>query len=270
MAEPTFADGTLARRLEKSEALANLHFVEARARLQPDSGACWIEAGGAWAMFDGADSPVTQTFGLGMFEPVSASGLEELEAFFRERGAPVHHEVSPHAGVEVFAELVRRGYQPVELTSVMFLPLGDLGEVPPSPLPVRVAGTGECDVWADVSARGWAGEMPEIEEFLRGFGGVMARREQTTAFLADLDGEPVAAGALCIEEGCALFGGACTVPEARRHGAQMSLLNERLRYSVAAGCDLAMMCAAPGSSSQRNAERNGFRIAYTRTKWRLG
>jgi hypothetical protein len=29
-----------------------------------------------------------------------------------------------------------------------------------------------------------------------------------------------------------------------------------------------MMCAQPGSASQRNAERQGFRIAYTRIKWR--
>jgi len=35
------------------------------------------------------------------------------------------------------------------------------------------------------------------------------------------------------------------------------------------GCDIAMMAALPGSASQRNAERNGFRIAYTRTKWQL-
>ena len=27
--------------------------------------------------------------------------------------------------------------------------------------------------------------------------------------------------------------------------------------------------AAPGSASQRNAERQGFRIAYTRIKWML-
>jgi hypothetical protein len=32
---------------------------------------------------------------------------------------------------------------------------------------------------------------------------------------------------------------------------------------------IAMMAAAPGSASQRNAERHGFRIAYTRTKWHL-
>jgi hypothetical protein len=29
-----------------------------------------------------------------------------------------------------------------------------------------------------------------------------------------------------------------------------------------------MMAAAPGGVSQRNAEREGFRIAYTRIKWR--
>ena len=32
---------------------------------------------------------------------------------------------------------------------------------------------------------------------------------------------------------------------------------------------LAMMCALPGSQSQKNAQKNGFDIAYTRTKWHL-
>jgi hypothetical protein len=30
-----------------------------------------------------------------------------------------------------------------------------------------------------------------------------------------------------------------------------------------------MMAALPGTGSQRNAERHGFRLAYTRTKWEL-
>ncbi|MCX6621649.1 MAG: hypothetical protein NTY38_11355 [Acidobacteria bacterium] len=42
-----------------------------------------------------------------------------------------------------------------------------------------------------------------------------------------------------------------------------------MNYAASAGCDLAMMCAEPGSVSQRNAERQGFRIAYTRIKWEL-
>ena len=82
-------------------------------------------------------------------------------------------------------------------------------------------------------------------------------------------GQPIATGTVCLGEGVALLAGACTVPEARKQGAQLALLEARLRAAAEQGCDLAMMCAAPGSASQRNAERHGFRIAYTRIKWRL-
>jgi len=67
-----FADLALARRLERAEAASNARFVEARARLFPASGACWIEVAGAYPMFDGVASPVTQTFGLGMFQAPTA------------------------------------------------------------------------------------------------------------------------------------------------------------------------------------------------------
>lgn len=80
---------------------------------------------------------------------------------------------------------------------------------------------------------------------------------------------PAAAGVLCIHDGVALFGGSATVPELRRRGLQAALLRERMRYAIDHGCDLAMMVAEPGSDSQRNAERKGFQIAYTRTKWQL-
>jgi GNAT superfamily N-acetyltransferase len=55
----------------------------------------------------------------------------------------------------------------------------------------------------------------------------------------------------------------------RRKGLQAALLQERLRYASEQGCDLAMMVAEAGSESQRNAERKGFRIAYTRLKWQF-
>jgi hypothetical protein len=83
-----------------------------------------------------------------------------------------------------------------------------------------------------------------------------------------LDGKPGAAGALCIDGGVALFAGTTTVPELRRRGLQRALLETRMRYALEHGCDLASIVVLPGSDSQRNAERNGFRIAYTRTKWR--
>ncbi len=85
---------------------------------------------------------------------------------------------------------------------------------------------------------------------------------------AEIDGQPIATGVVFISGGVALLAGASTIPEARRQGAQSALLEARLRYAVEKRCDLAMMCALPGSASQRNAQRNGFQIAYTRTKWK--
>ena len=50
---------------------------------------------------------------------------------------------------------------------------------------------------------------------------------------------------------------------------QAALISERMRYAQDYGCDVAMMVAEAGSNSQRNAERKGFHVAYTRIKWQL-
>jgi hypothetical protein len=268
-----FSDLELARRLERAEAHSNARFVEARARVSPESGASWIEVAGTYVMFDAVDSPVTQTFGLGLFEPATVPVLEEIEAFFQSRGASVCHEVSPLAGVPLAALLSERGYRPIEFTSVMYRELGPESDPDSSAnerIRVRRIEGDEGGLWASTAARGWSAELPALTEFLLQMGPVSVEREDSVSFLAELDGSPVATGVLCFAHGIALFGGASTVPEARKQGAQLALLEARLRYGAEAGCDVAMMCAAPGSASQRNAERHGFRIAYTRIKWQLG
>jgi GNAT superfamily N-acetyltransferase len=266
-----FSDLDLSRRLEKAEAHANAMFVEARARTSPLSGACWIDVAGTYAMYDGVGSPVTQTFGLGLFEAPTAAALDELERFFLVRSAPVFHEVSPLAGLPALALLNERGYRPVELTSVMYRPLAaiedsDLGQG--SRIRVRPIEKHEGEVWARTTARGWS-EVPELKDFLLALAPLSTERQDSISFLAEMASEPVATGVLCLGGGVALLGGACTVPEARKQGAQSALLASRLRYAKDEGCDVAMICTQPGSASQRNAERNGFRIAYTRIKWGL-
>jgi GNAT superfamily N-acetyltransferase len=265
-----FADADLARRLERAEGQGNAEFVEARARLSPEVGARWMEAAGAYVMFDGPQSPLTQTFGLGLFDPVTDVELERIEDFFRQLGAPVFHEVSPMGDPALALLLGERGYRPVEFTSVMFRPLGeDSGAAARGEqIAVRVVGEDEHELWARTAARGWA-EFPEVAGLMYELGLVSARRDGGLSFLAELGGEPIATGALSISGGVALLAGASTVPEGRRQGAQLALLDARLRHASRLGCDLAMMCALPGSASQRNAERQGFRIAYTRIKWGL-
>ena len=263
-------DVPFSQRLERAEAKASAAYVESRARAMPSLGAEWRDFDGTYAMFDGVGSPLSQTFGLGLFAPPTAAQLDAIEAFFRDRGAEIFHEVSPLADpglLELFAE---RGYTPVELTSVMFQRLTSSNEVraaraAPS-LTVRRLQAGEEHTWAETAARGWS-ETPEAAAFIREFGTVGAKSAGTTCFVAEWDGQPIAAAALAIHERVALLAGASTDPPFRGRGAQNMLLATRLQHAAAAGCDLAMMGALPGSASQRNAERRGFRIAYTRIKW---
>lgn len=264
-----FSDLALSRRLERAEGYACVEYAEARRRLFPDSGSEWIERAGAYAVFDGIDSPVTQSFGLGIFEELSPASLDVIERFFLDHGAPVLHEVSPFAGVATLSMLCKRNYRPIEISNVLYQPVDRPTAEPLGAISVRVVAPDEAQLWSDISARGWAHEHPELSDFLLSLGAICAARERSLCFLAELDGKPGAAGVLCLHEGVALFGGSATIPELRRRGLQTALLHERMRYAFNHGCDLAMMVAEAGSNSQRNAERRGFRIAYTRTKWRM-
>ena len=264
-----FSDLALSRRLERAEGRSCVNFAKARRQLYPNCGSEWMECAGAYVVFDGIDSPVTQTFALGLFEELSDVSLDTIERFFQDRDAPVQHEVSPMAGVAAHDLLCARGYRPIEISNVLYRLVEAPAVRPESPIRVRVIGPEEAGLWNAISTQGWAQDHPEFKDFLREAYAISAARDQAFCLLAEIDGQAGAAGALCIDEGIALFAGAATVPEMRRRGLQSALLEERMRCAFEQGCDLAAMVAAAGSGSQRNAERNGFRVAYTRTKWRL-
>ena len=214
----------------------------------------------------------TQSFGLGVLHESGAgltpSVLDTIEEFFFSRGAATVHEVSPFAGVAALELLCERKYRPVEISSVMYQTATPREFPARVGVTARVAKENEIAVWTDVMARGWLHEYPEQLEFIRESGSISAACRGSVPFLAELNGEAGAGGTLFVHQGVALFGGAATAPEMRRRGLQTALIEARMRYAFDHGCDLLMLVAESGSESQRNAERNGFRVAYTRTKWR--
>ncbi len=265
-------DIELARRMERAEGIANAEFVDARAQAIPDSGACWVEIAGTYAMFDGVNSPCTQTFGLGIFESIDTEKLDTIESFFSERGSPVFHEVCPLVEPSTISLLNQRGYQPIEFSNVLYRSIvGELNLMPvgDSSISARAVASNENLLWSKVAAAGWKDVAPNLDEYLESLAPVMPFRINTKCCLAEIDGQPIAAGALNIGNKVALLAGACTIPEYRRRGAQRALLQHRLEFAADQGCELAVIVAQPGSASQRNAERQGFRVAYTRIKWQL-
>jgi GNAT superfamily N-acetyltransferase len=262
-----FMDRALARRLERTEGAMGASFTGVHHALAVAS-ATWRDFDGTYAIFDGPESPMTQTFGLGVFAPTSAGSLAVLEAFFAERGAPALHEVSPLAGIDTIALLVARGYQPIELSTVLVQAIEPAIAIPSATgLRVRVIGPADDQAWIDTSVLGWSDD-PAVGALVGRLAAIAVANDAMLHFIVDRDGAPIATASMGIHDGVALLAGASTVPAGRGLGAQAMLLAARLSEARKRGCEIAMMVTDPGSTSQRNAERRGFRVAYTRTKWR--
>jgi hypothetical protein len=95
-------------------------------------------------------------------------------------------------------------------------------------------------------------------------GAIVVRRPGTRLLLAFLEGQVAGTAELMVEDGVAWLSADATLPRFRGRGVQQVLQAHRLVLGAGSGCDLAVSEAAPGSGSQRNMERLGFRVVYTR------
>lgn len=263
-----FADLALARRLEKAEGRVSVLCAEALARLRPESGAAFEEIAGGYSVFTGVNSPLTQAMGLGLNGPVSEAEMDRLENFFRSRGDAARVETCPLADPSLVQLFGRRTYRVTEYSNVLVRALerGEAWSTEAPGLTVERVRSADADRWARTVAQGFAEHFPVTPELLE----VMAlscHNPAAECYLARVDGEPAGGAALCILDGIAGIYGASTLPAFRNRGVQTSLLRVRLSRAAAEGCELAMTVTQPGSRSQRNVERFGFCVVYTRSKF---
>jgi hypothetical protein len=90
------------------------------------------------------------------------------------------------------------------------------------------------------------------------------RMPGTTALLAWVGDEPPRPPPCACRRDIAGFFGAATLQRFRGAGAHSALLDARVAIALEAGARWATAGALPGSQSQHNMERRGFRVAYTR------
>ena len=116
--------------------------------------------------------------------------------------------------------------------------------------------------WMRAIAKGFSMDISVAEEVFAGF----AVLPGALPYLARIDGEVAGGcgGRVIPEARVAAFFGTATLPEYRRRGVQGALIAVRLREAARAGCEYAVVSTNPGSGSQRNMERRGFRVAYTK------
>ena len=250
----TFADLALARRIEGAQTAQALGCAP--------GGAASLEIAGGCAIFAGVESPLTQAVGLGLNGAVSEAELDELETFFRCRGARVAIEICPLADTHFLEMLGARGYRIGQFDNVLVRNLSGV-EIVITPR-VRRATPNEADLWAHTVGRGFfeqtelTTEEMDVGRWVFGMPGAMC-------YLACAEGgKPAGGAALIVTQGLAtLFADGVARPF-RRQRLHQELIAARLNEALAQGCDMAAAATAPAGPSQRNYERLGFQVVYTR------
>ena len=265
-----FADLAIARRLETTDALAGVEFARSWARFNSFTGEVFLPVAGGHAGFGGVDSPLTQAFGLGLNGPVTEADMAAMEDFYRGHKSAVNIETCPLADPSLLKLLNERGYRRIEYSNVFVRELIDDARRewpdPTSKIRVRRPAENEAESYSLVVVKSFFENTEIPPEFLNIFKSCFYAAG-AFFFLAEIDGVPAGGGMMSIHQGVASFGGAGTLPEFRNRGVQRALLLARIAFAAESGCDLAMVAANPGSGSQRNVERLGFRVVYTRTKF---
>ena len=262
-----FVDATLARQLEASEDEAQLAIAAVLQRSQPEVSAEVFTIGDGHAVFAGKNSPVGRTIGFGFAAPVTAADIDKVEAFYAAHSAPAQFDVTPLQHESLTTLLHERGYSMSELNNVMARSIGP-GETwagDADGIEFRVCSPDQAELWTDTMLRGFfpGGDIPSGWDKLLM---PMAQLSNGMPTIAWADGKPVAAfgGLICREWKLLMLGGTSTSPEYRGRGIQTAAIGQRLAIGVREGCDLAVVVTRGGTTSQRNAERMGFTLAYSK------
>ncbi|RUR10090.1 GNAT family N-acetyltransferase [Legionella sp. km772] len=226
-----------------------------------------LELGGGAACFAGLSSFFSQVVAWG-FELKSKQfkpQIEAIEDFYRSCGhSRVDLELCPLVGNDLLIALGQRGYRITEMNNISFLDLAhySLNEEKVQ-FEIRQIASHEVRQWAKTIALGF-GYIEAQEQFIH-----YAQLKGVRAF-AVYDNEQIVAGAtIAIHGPVADLGVTSTLPAYRNRGLQKLLLKERLKFAIDEALPLVTVTTEPGSISDLNIQKIGFRCAYTRVKMTL-
>jgi GNAT superfamily N-acetyltransferase len=255
----------LAQRLELAEAADAADCAEAACSLDPTRCASVASVAGGYLTFCGPSSPLTHAIGVGMTGPVSIEQLDEIEEFFASRDAPVSIDVTPHTDPALHEMLSDRDYKISEFSNVLVRAVRPDEPAPqcPSQARVREARQSESELYARTVVSGFLSRQDLNDEELI-VGRILFGMPHSKPFFAEVEGEIAGGCGLSVRGGVASCFGDSTLPVFRGRGVHTAMICARIAEAISAGCDIMTAGTQPGSASQRNYQRLGFTVAYSK------
>jgi ribosomal protein S18 acetylase RimI-like enzyme len=261
-----FVDKSLARRFEACEEMPQVLYARVFQKSRPEIGAAEEPICGGHMIFAGLGSPIGRATGLGFDSPFSTSDLDRVEEFYRAHHAPSQVDLCPLHDPAVFEMFKERGYGIAELNNVLYRRLDPAEQFPAAPpgCEIRRGRREEAKELGGIVEQAFFpdGAPPPFQDLLT----PLYRMEGALTFAASVEGTMAACGAGLVIPEHRIFAlcGAGTAIEFRGRGLQTALLYSRLSAAAEAGCEYAVVVTQGGSGSQRNVERLGFRVAYSK------
>lgn len=258
-------DVDFCKRIERAEARGLRGAIEHGRTAFPDRDLLVTEIGGATVCFAGADSPFSQTLGVGIDTEFSGRDVEAIVEFYHSRATSARVYTSPVAGEALSSEFARRGFEVEEYVALL---AANLTEVT-GQRDARIDVCNDEQLWANRSALAF-NDGKAVPEPMLLIGRIMASHPTVTPLALHENGQIVTTGCMALEDdGIAAFFATSTMPQARGRGYQAAMIGDRIARAREAGALIVRAGAKPGSASERNFRRAGFEVLYTQTVWIL-
>lgn len=266
-------DGKVARCLELVDSMHLAKQIQIYSELCPGQFArAEIVSGGIAAVSDpDLGRKLNHATGLGMEAGVCLRDIDRLEEIYWSRGLPVKVDLCPHANLSSLETFASRGYLVNSFANTYIYTAREFRLTERSSLQfdIRKVGPGEKEMFICSYVKGFSSQSSDRPQKLHEVvANITSSRDDTDLYMATSGGEIVGSAAIAHVETSmgrvAILYAGSTIPEFRGRGVQMALLRARLAEAFRSDTSFACVRAHPWSSSARNAERAGFRLAFTK------
>ncbi|HZT42714.1 MAG TPA: GNAT family N-acetyltransferase [Chthonomonadaceae bacterium] len=194
--------------------------------------------------------------------------LEDILSFYAQDDLEPHFYLAPMGfSRKVARALTAAGFGQCDFEQALLYGLPQDAPVSlPSAVTIEPVTADNLEEFVTATADGFEWHAAWREAAMQGVRTEAAPGERR--FLARYEGKPAGVGALRVDEdGVAHVVGGAVVPQYRRKGCHLALVHHRLHVAHQLGCPFVTGAASFNSSSFRNQQRAGLRLAYIESEW---